>query len=370
MTWAEFHKGSEAAAIEAEQAFREGTIAEATRLYAQAAELEQKALDSVEGTKTRTRGITAVSAVSLWYKAAIYERAELLAYSMLSDSSLPEFARADLRNLVQAIWTESSKKAANVSFLPGHVSVSVKGGEVITGGAPLDLVVERVQTIQAIFYRTIELTMEMPLRSRGAPIPEIQESCRPWLFQAAPGSYQFAVAIQEPTQLDFFKEHTRPDLVAQRFLEILKATASDDPRQLETAVPNPEYRNVFLKLSRNLAPTGKSFDSIEFRTAVGGPPIALTTETRTVINGALRKRRPVETPESQAIVEVLVGILRAVDLEKDFLDVFVDGRGLHVVGLEDAMDDVIGPMVNKMVKVQVVRDIKGLIRFRDIEVNG
>ena len=67
---------------------------------------------------------------------------------------------------------------------------SLKGGEVITGGAPLDLVVEKVQTIQAIFYRTIEFIKDMPLRTRGAPIREIQESCRPWLFQAAPGSYQ------------------------------------------------------------------------------------------------------------------------------------------------------------------------------------
>lgn len=369
MSWAELHQASEAAAIEAEQAFREGNIAQASLLYAKAAEFEQQALGSVDGSKARTRGITAISAVSLWYKAASYERAEQLAYSMLADSSIPPFARADLRNLVQAIWTESSKKAANVSFLPGHVFVSVKGGEVITGGAPLDLVVEKVQTIQAMFYRTVEFIRDMPLRSRGGPIREIQESCRPWLFQAPPGSYQFAVAIQEPKQLDFFREDTRPDLVAQQFLEILKATASDDPKQLETLVPKAEYRSVFLKLSRNLAPTGKSFDSIEFRTAAGSAPIALTPEARTVINATLKKSRPVDASESQGTAEELVGILRAVDLEKDFLNVFVNGQGLHVIGLEDAMDDVIGPMVNKRVKVQVVRDAKGAIRFRDIEVD-
>ena len=89
MTWAEFHKASEAAAIEAERAFREGTIAEATRLYAKAAELEQKALGSVDGTKARTRGITAVSAVSLWYKAAVYvdwkSYGESLGKSSISD---------------------------------------------------------------------------------------------------------------------------------------------------------------------------------------------------------------------------------------------------------------------------------------------
>ena len=135
MSWADFHKASEAAAIEAEQAFRDGNISQATLLYAKAAEHEQQALAAVDATKARTRGITAVSAVSLWYKAIAYDRAEQLAYSMLADPSIPGFARTDLRNLVQAIWTEGSKLAANVSFLPGQVFVSVKGGDVITGGA-------------------------------------------------------------------------------------------------------------------------------------------------------------------------------------------------------------------------------------------
>jgi hypothetical protein len=130
MSWADHHKASEAAAIEAEQKFRSGNAADAARLYASAAHFEQQALGDLDSSKTRTKGITAVSAVSLWYKAAVYERAEQLAYAMLADPSIAPFARADLRNLVQAIWTETPKKAAHVTFLPGQVFVSVKGGEV------------------------------------------------------------------------------------------------------------------------------------------------------------------------------------------------------------------------------------------------
>jgi hypothetical protein len=367
MSWKEFHNASELAAIEAGQALREGNVSRAESLYSQAAEHEQRALNAVDHAKARTRGITAISAVSLWYKAAAYERAEQLAYSMLADPFLAEFARADLRNLVQAIWTESSKKAANVNFLPGQVFVSVKGGEVITGGAPLDLIVEKVQTIQAMFYRTVEFIRDMPLRRRGGPIREIQESCRPWLFQAAPGSYQFSVAIQEPKQADFFKEDVRPDLVARQFMEVLKATASET-QSLETLVPSAEYRNVFLKLSRNLAPTGKTFDSIELRTGVDGEPIALTPDARLVINQALKKSRPPDVTDSPDTEQELIGILRAVDLDKDFLDVTVAGQAAHVTGLGDPMDDVIGPMVNKPVRVRVVQ-AKGALRFRDIELD-
>lgn len=370
MTWAQLHTESEKAAIDAEKAFRAGNAPKATLLYAKAAELEQQALLVIDVAKARTRGITAISAVSLWYKSANYDRAEQLAYSMLADPTTPPFARDDLRHLVQAIWTESAKKTANVGFLPGQVFVSVKGGEIVTGGAPLDLVVGKVQTIQAMFYRTIEFIRGMPLRQRGAPAQDIQESCRPWLFQAAPGSYQFSVGIQEPKQLDFFKEDIRPDLVATHFLEILRAASSEDQRELDNLVPTVEYRNAFLKLSRNLAPTGKAYNSIEFRTATRDANIALTPEARSVINQNIKINRPAEAPGSlSAVAEEIVGTLRAVDLDKDFLDVVVDGQPKRISGLGDTMDDVIGPMVNKRVKVVGVRTAKGALRLRDIELD-
>jgi hypothetical protein len=368
MTWAELHAESEKVAIEAERAFRGGDTSQATELYTKAANLEQQALAALDVSKARTRGITAVSAVSLWYEAAAFENAEQLAHSALADSMLPSFARTDLRNLVQAIWTEGSKQAAKVSFLPGQVYVSVKGGEVVTGGAPMDLVIEKVQTIQSMFYRTIEFIKDLPLRPRGAPTSDIQDSCRPWLFQAAPGSYQFSVAIQEPQQRDFFKEDIRPDLVATQFLGILKASMKEDQSELEAIVPSSDYRSVFLKLSRNLAPTGKTFQSIEFRTSTGESPVALTTDSRTAINQTLRKGRPAATQDAPEAEEEIVGMLRAVDLDKDWLDVVVNGQSVHVTGLGDAMDDLIGPMVNRTVKVQIIRKTNGPVRFRDIEL--
>src|ERR1035437_4486557 len=368
MTWIEFHTASGVASIRAEEAFRGGDAANASLLYELAAESGQKAVAAVDSAKTRTRGIKAVSAVALWYKAAAFERAEQLAFSMLADALLPDFAKVELRALIQAIWTEVSKQAANVGFLPGQVLVSVKGGEVITGGAPLDLIVEKVQTIQAMFYRTIEFIRDMPLRPRGAPIQEIQEACRPWLFQEAPGSYQFSVAIQEPLQRDFFREDMRPDLVARQFLQILQAASNQDQTQLEAVVPKADYRNVFLKLSRNLAPTGKSFGSIEFQTPTGEGIIALTPEARTTINQTIKKNRPEDLSDSPGKDEELIGVLRAVDLDKDRLVVTVEDTAIHVEGLGDAMDDIIGPMVNKRVKVYVIRRATGPLRFRDIEL--
>lgn len=369
MTWAELHSESERLAIQAEFARKSRNFSLSAELYKRAAELEQKAFYQLDAEKVRTKGITAVSAVALWFKAGDYAAAEQLAHAMLADSSMPEFAREGLRNLVQAIWTESSKLQAGVAFLPGQVMVSVKGGEVVTGGAPLDLIVDKVQTIQALFYRTVEFLSGAAHRKTGTPARELQDVCRPWLFQAAPGSYQFSVAIQKPPQPDFFKEDVEPERIALHFLEIVNASANASREELARLVPDEQYRGTFLKLTRNLAPTGKTFERIEFRAAGEFRPVSLGVASRANINQQLRSviGRDVRSEKEEPVE--LRGVLRAVHLDKDWLDVLVNGESVHVVGLQDTVDDVIGPMVNRPVIVRIIRGRRKNPKFLDIELD-
>jgi hypothetical protein len=369
MTWSQWHNQSERLASEAEVAMRKNETSVAHGLYLQAAEAENQALIALDPLKTRTLGITAVSAASLWFKGKAFQKAEQLCYLMLSRADLPEFATDQLRNLVQAIWTEHSKQSAGVSFLPGQVYVSVKGGEVVTGGAPLDLIVDKVQAIQSIFYRTIEESNGMPLRIHGGPVRELQDACRPWIFQAPPGSYQFSVAIQEPKQPDMFRAAVDPSLIAERFLAVLRAAVSSDPTQLSLLVPDQGYRSTFLKLARNLAPTGKSFERLEIRSAVDNNSLALQPENRKLINATLKSMQKPTTTEVGEIEIVLHGILRAVNLDKDWIDVSVDGVPHHISGVAEALDDVIGPMVNRRVTVRARRGAAHGYRFEDIELD-
>ena len=69
MSWSEQHAESERLASAAETAMRRGHAEEGSRLFRQAGEAERAAFSSLEVNKERTRGITAVSAVSLLYKA-------------------------------------------------------------------------------------------------------------------------------------------------------------------------------------------------------------------------------------------------------------------------------------------------------------
>ena len=116
-----------------------------------------------------------------------------------------------------------------------------------------------------------------------------------------------------------------------------------------------------------MAPTGKSFDRIELRASGETRPVALGVESRTSINQQLRMKSAALATEDGA-PEELRGTLRAVHLDKDWLDIVVDGISMHIVGLQDAVDDVIGPMANRSVIVQVVRVSQNKLNFVDIEL--
>ncbi len=365
MSWAQLHAESERFAAEAELAKRRGDQETAAKLYAKAAEAETRTIEVLAGNKTRTLGIAVVSAVSLWYKAHEYKNAESLVYRWLGSPSLPEFAVNELRTLLQYIWSETIRAEAAVRFIPGQVTVAVRGGEVVKGGAPLDLIVEKVQTIQSLFYRTVEWVSGLPHRKRGGPSREIQERFRPWLFQTAPGSYQFAVAVEEELQQDLFAPVLRAQEISSQFLEILRASVDDPDETLSRIVPDQEYRGTFLKLARNLAPTGKTFEEMEVGVPEEGKSITLVPSTRSVIAESLRRQAPPTGPDLEMIT--LHGVLRAVHLDQDWLEVTIGNQHVRVTDVGEVVDDVIGPMMNRPVAVHTSRDSKGRHRFRDIE---
>jgi len=367
VTWLSWHEISERAASEAHTALRRGERDRALALFRDAAAAERKALEELDPSKVRTAGITAVSAVSLYFKGRQLAEAQQLAMQWLAVHQAPPFAVEQMRNLVQSIWTAQAMRSAGVAFLPGQVIVSVKGGQAVVGGAPLELVVDKVQSVQSLFYRTVEFLKDLPLRKRGPPTQEIQEACRPWLFQAQPGSYAFSVAVQEPAQHDFFKKGTPPEQVAETFLSVLRASTEDPASALRALVPAEDYRATFLKLARNLAPTGRNFDAIEVRDANDVRGVVLDSESRRTMNEALRPK-PAAGAEPEEIDE-LHGVLRALHLERDWLELIVDGQSRHVDGLSEAVDDIIGPMVNRKVVVRAKRARRGKsLRFVDIEL--
>jgi hypothetical protein len=371
VSWGEHHSESERLAAAADVARRSGDPTRAEALYRRAAQSEAAALAELSPDKQRTVGITAVSAVALWYKAHEYEKAESLAYRSLASGGLPGFAIRQLQELLQMLWAASAADRAGRRFVPGDVLVSVKGGIVVHGGAPLDLIQQKVEGVQAILFRVVEMLLGMSLRRRGVPPSEVQSLFRPWLFQAPAGSYQFAVRIEASAQLDLFEQRPNVDEITSTFFSVLRATAMDPDVELASLVQDRGYREAFLNLSRNLAPTGKTFDRLEIRDASTPAlePVTLEQTSRRDLNAALRNLRPRATQPAEEVVQVL-GTLRGLHLDRDWLEIVPPGgsaeKPTRIEGAGDVLDDVVGPMVNHRVVVTAIRRRSKLI-FQDIE---
>lgn len=356
MSWSSEHAHSERFAAQADSFAVDGHLEDAYRLYKKAAQAEQRALSSIPSSKAKTIGITLVSAVALYYKAREWDLALSLAYEYLARQDLPSFAQQQVEDLVATVWGERARAKSGIEFLGREVLVSLSGGEVAFGAAPLDLVVQRVEQVQKFLYRIAEFVLGRPHRKHGGPEIEILDLCRPWILQAPAGSYQFAVRVQVPKQTDLFRTHeTEVRDIANKFLGILDLSAADPSGQLANMVPDTDYRATFINMARNLAPDGKLVERVDFRPALAGSEreVSYISETRESLSAALRpfrKARPTDATEQEVRT---VGVLRAVDLEKDWLKVLADLTGdlIQVIGVGDSLDDVLGPMVNRRVIV-------------------
>ena len=120
MTWIEHHRLSEQCASQAEACLREGRAEEARGHYARSAEAEERALGELDLSKTKTYGITAVSAASLYYKARRLADAERIAIASMGFDRLPPFARQQLRDIVQVVWVENVRQIADPPFASGE----------------------------------------------------------------------------------------------------------------------------------------------------------------------------------------------------------------------------------------------------------
>src|SRR5262249_17471831 len=132
---------------------------------------------------------------------------------------------------------------------------------------------------------------------------------------------------------------------------------SENARKLlKGLVPDDEYRRGMLRLIRNVIPSEPSLREVELaresKPAADAPAIRtgviLTKESRTPVSRAIEETSPSVAPDERSTE--IRGVLRAVHLDSDWLIVDTpDGKQQRCSGASEAIDDVIGPMVNRRV---------------------
>lgn len=369
MSFIETHRESQQLAMEAEIAVGAGDYGRAEELYLRAGELETQALAMIEAGKTRTLGIAVVSAVSLLYKGKGFERAQRLGSEWLSRDGLPSFAATQVKDLLQTIWGEQARLASGKHFVGTEIVVSLRGGDVVYGAAPLNLIVDKVEEVRKLFIRVAEYVNLKPLRRRGNPGQDILRDYRPYILQTQPGSYRFAVRMEAPEQIEGFAENEpRIADVSRKFLDIMKAS-SGGADAMANAIPEEDYRKTFMQLTRELAPDGKRVEEVAFSGSISPsePTTVLLPSTKRQINAVLKAA---STVSPKAKETEYFGTLRALNLDNDWIIIALsDGDHKRIYGAGDFVDDVIGPMVNREVVVRASVDADGKVSLLDIQLN-
>jgi hypothetical protein len=127
MSWMELHRESETLAGQAHEALRAGSRDKARSLFAAAAKFETEALEETDPRKSRTYGITAVSAVALWFKAGRLTEAEAVARRAMAARTLPEFAASELSDFLASIAEEVQQEAKRAGGTASSTSAWLRG---------------------------------------------------------------------------------------------------------------------------------------------------------------------------------------------------------------------------------------------------
>ena len=351
MTWLEHHSQSERYAANAEVHARVGDELGAKDLYRLAAEAEQRALQEVKpDDRSRTYSITAVSAVALYFKAAQWPTAQTLAYRTLGSGHLLKFAEQQIEELLAAI------KMRQIGVSDAGVLVSAKGGEIVQGGAPLDLILKTVSGMKSLLYRTTEYMLGSPYRRGSQPSREIRDSYSPWILQAPPGSYQFKITVRQGMKSGMPVYDIAPSRIIDKLLRIIDLCATAPFGGLPQEVPEEDYADTFLKLTRDLAPPKNGrFTQLDILSESTNRHIILRSDVRNAIMEAVQHRPTdvVVVPMLDPLKEIR-GVLRALHLDADWIEVVThDGKSHTIDRAGDEIDDTIGSLVNKPVVVGV-----------------
>lgn len=346
------HRRAEELSSQASAAASEGLDAEASELYRQAADYEERALRQVSADQTRTRAVLSVSYVSMLYKAGLLDLAGRTCHRMLAEPDGSPWLVGELRALLDVIEDELAiRDQVGRTYSSAALTFSMRGGEIGSGSGPLDLILEKGAGLRSLLYRTAEFLGEFPFRIRGAIPRELVDLLEVRIGQPAIGSYRFNVRFTAPLQYDALSEPpVEPSQVTDtlfRFISSLNEGRSSDLVQL---VPDDLYRSALLQLVRNLSPSGRRLGEIGLYRGSGShvERVYLTKATLTQAREALPREEDATAPWT-----TIRGVLRAVHLDHNWLEIAVsedDHRRCQT--RPEMLDDVVGPMVNQVVEVR------------------
>lgn len=364
------HREAEQAVFDAERSLRNGDRASALAHLQRAALAEERALRLVGQGKPRTKGVLGVSAVSLAFRAENYEHGLRMAYNLLADEEIDPSARNQLRELADVLEAAIRKPIGGIGSTQS-IDLVLMGRVIGKGVAPADIFSDYVQGIQNVIYRLAEHLEGSSLRKRGQPVSRIRDSFQALITEPVAGSFRFSIQLQGAAQLSLLPDLPTPIGVTAKLFEVIGTLDPIGQREwaisLQKAIPDASYREVILKILRNVIPDGIRISSTELSASIDGQ-----LQKRVLHRGyveSIRRVLEAEAKPSPGPPEEIRGRLRAVHLDNNWLIVDLeDGEPRRCEIAREVYDDQIGPLLNREVRIRGYWDGHRRFNLLDVEL--
>lgn len=233
-------------------------------------ELEAKAAEALFDRRGAepTRSVLFRSAATLAFDCGRFTDAEKLIHKALAGEPPPEIT-TELQDLLEQVSFHRHLELRGVKLGEEEVQMAITGKSVGFGMAPADEFVGRVQSTEALLYRTAERKLKRPYRDRGRRDAQLARNLE--LFMSAPRAACFAVTFRVgSSQQESLPGLSPSEEVIDELLDCLQLYTQGAEVGLKDRIRDDAYYRNFVALARNLQPDGTKVNMVGFTTVRRG----------------------------------------------------------------------------------------------------
>lgn len=350
-----YHDEAMDVAFLAEMEKRQGNQGRAQELFAQALELELKAIKEMNEPVEPTFSVLHRSAGWLAVDCSNLRLAEQLASKALAGNPPAKIAD-ELRDLLEQVNFYRHLSLRGITLEETEIQMSLSGQGVGFGLISQIDLLDRIDTSSKVLRRIAERRSNRPFREKG----RVGKSLGDYqLYVSTPRSASFAVTLRvgRPTaQLSIDGIDNRPLAVIDEFLDLFELMGQSKVPELKDRIRDPAYLRNFIALSKKIAPDGERVRQVGFTALREGKERIVEVRTPSSV---LPSISDLELPKQQVAEPKhiqLSGLLCFADAtrDKDNTIKIVDDQGTpHIVEVpEGMMDDIVRPMWNSQVTIE------------------
>jgi hypothetical protein len=226
----------------------------AKSLFIEAFKLEFSAALGVGEEGEPSRSVLLRSAGSLALQAELFREAEIAVAEGLTGNPPPEIAE-ELRNLLEQVYFHRHLDLQGIKLGESQIQLSIAGKAIGYGFALSDEILERVEALQKIVYRTVERLNNIEFKE--TPDKKVRKQYGLFLSASRPASFAVTIHLGRPSKQIALPGINDSKEIFDEIFDNMKLINDANEEAVKRTFADEAYYRNFLGLAKNIAPDGE-----------------------------------------------------------------------------------------------------------------